>query len=263
MLRRLASSAWGIYVWLLFATVLSLAVLCAVLLPTVRLRRDGSRALARMFFILAGLPFSVHGAERLPVAQSVVVANHTSYIDGPLLYAALPSRFGFVIKKEVMAIPMAGWLLGRLGHEFVDRHNKSESAKDARRILRAAFRGGSVAFFPEGTFGSSPGLASFHSGAFVTAAKAGMAVVPGENPAIQLADRIAALAPVAGSKVFFTSGGSDSVDSAAKLARRYFAETGEPDRRVLITRTWAYHGMHGYGTSLAGIEGNLEPVLAH
>jgi adenosylmethionine-8-amino-7-oxononanoate aminotransferase len=78
-------------------------------------------------------------------------------------------------------------------------------------------------------------------------------------PAMELADRIAAVAPVPGSKVFFTSGGSDSVDSAAKLARRYFAETGEPDRRVLITRTWAYHGMHGYGTSLAGIEGNLEP----
>ncbi len=77
-------------------------------------------------------------------------------------------------------------------------------------------------------------------------------------PAVELAERIAALAPVPGSKVFLTSGGSDSVDSAAKLARRYFAETGEPDRRVLITRSWAYHGMHGYGTSLAGIAGNLE-----
>jgi adenosylmethionine-8-amino-7-oxononanoate aminotransferase len=77
-------------------------------------------------------------------------------------------------------------------------------------------------------------------------------------PAIRLADRIAALAPMPGSKVFFTSGGSDSVDSAAKLARRYFAETGEPGRRVLITRSWAYHGMHGWGTSLAGIGANLE-----
>lgn len=77
-------------------------------------------------------------------------------------------------------------------------------------------------------------------------------------PAIRLADRIAALAPMPGSKVFFTSGGSDSVDSAAKLARRYFAETGESDRRVLITRSWAYHGMHGWGTSLAGIGANLE-----
>jgi len=58
--------------------------------------------------------------------------------------------------------------------------------------------------------------------------------------------------------VFFTSGGSDSVDSAAKLARRYFAETGEPDRTVFIVRDWAYHGMHAYGTSFAGIEPNRE-----
>lgn len=78
------------------------------------------------------------------------------------------------------------------------------------------------------------------------------------EPAMELAERIAGLAPVAGSKVFFGSGGSDAVDSAAKLARAYFVQTGQPDRRVMITRSWAYHGMHGWGTSLAGIATNLE-----
>ena len=78
------------------------------------------------------------------------------------------------------------------------------------------------------------------------------------GPAEELAARIAGIAPVPGSKVFFTSGGSDSVDTAAKLARRYFAEVGLPERTVFITRDWAYHGMHGYGTSLAGLQPNLE-----
>jgi 1-acyl-sn-glycerol-3-phosphate acyltransferase len=178
MPRHLLRSAWGIYVGLAFATLLILAVLCVVLLPTIKLRRDASHALARLFFAVSGLPFQVSGEEHLPDAQAVVVANHASYLDGPLLYAALPARFGFVIKKEVVGIPLAGWLLRRLGHEFVDRHNKAESAKDARRILKAAFKGDSVAFFPEGTFSETPGLARFHSGAFVTAAKAGMPVVP-------------------------------------------------------------------------------------
>lgn len=73
-----------------------------------------------------------------------------------------------------------------------------------------------------------------------------------------LAARIASYAPVAGSKIFLTSGGSDSVDSAAKLARRYFYATGQPERTVFLVREWAYHGMHGYGTSLAGIDLNLE-----
>lgn len=78
------------------------------------------------------------------------------------------------------------------------------------------------------------------------------------GPAEELASRIAAIAPVPGSKVFLTSGGSDSVDTAAKLARRYFAATGQPERTVFITREWAYHGMHAYGTSLAGMAPNKE-----
>lgn len=86
------------------------------------------------------------------------------------------------------------------------------------------------------------------------------------GPAEDLADRIAGIAPVPGSKVFFTSGGSDSVDTAAKLARRYFSEIGQPERTVFITRTWAYHGMHAYGTSLGGLPANLEghgPMIEH
>lgn len=177
-MRTALRAAWGVYAWTLFAFLLFLAVLAALLLPTLHWRRNGSRWLARQFFRLAGVPVAVTGLERLPEQPCVAVANHASYVDGPLLYAVLPSRFGFVIKKEIVGVPVAGFMLRRLGHEFVDRHNRSESAKDARRILKAAVGGGSVAFFPEGTFTEKPGLARFHSGAFVTAARAGMPVVP-------------------------------------------------------------------------------------
>jgi adenosylmethionine-8-amino-7-oxononanoate aminotransferase len=63
---------------------------------------------------------------------------------------------------------------------------------------------------------------------------------------------------VPGSKVFFTSGGSDSVDTAAKLARRYWHEVGQPSRTIVIGRQKAYHGMHYAGTALAGIPVNRE-----
>ena len=76
------------------------------------------------------------------------------------------------------------------------------------------------------------------------------------RPAIELAERASALAPVADSKVFLTSGGSDSIDTATKMARRYWQLVGQPDRTLLITRERAYHGMHIAGTSLAGIEAN-------
>jgi putrescine---pyruvate transaminase len=80
------------------------------------------------------------------------------------------------------------------------------------------------------------------------------------RPVLDLADRLTRLAPVPGSKAFLTSGGSDSVDTAAKLARRYFHEIGQPERTVILTRTWAYHGMHAYGTALAGIGANRDAL---
>jgi putrescine---pyruvate transaminase len=78
------------------------------------------------------------------------------------------------------------------------------------------------------------------------------------EPALTLAGRIAALSPVPDGKVFFTSGGSDAVDTAAKLARRYWHAVGRPEKLTVIGRRHAYHGMHAWGTSLGGIPANVE-----
>ncbi|WP_415041238.1 aspartate aminotransferase family protein [Gordonia sp. (in: high G+C Gram-positive bacteria)] len=75
---------------------------------------------------------------------------------------------------------------------------------------------------------------------------------------IELAERLAAKAPVPGSKVMFTSGGSDAVETAVKLARRYWVEQGRASKRIVVGRSKAYHGMHVAGTSLAGIPPNRE-----
>src|SRR5206468_1608030 len=82
------------------------------------------------------------------------------------------------------------------------------------------------------------------------------------RPAIELADRVSALAPVAGSAVFFTSGGSDAIDTAGKLALRYWHALGRPGKRTIVHRERSYHGMNAYGTSLAGIPANREGVGA-
>ncbi|MBA3906654.1 MAG: aspartate aminotransferase family protein, partial [Pseudonocardiales bacterium] len=76
------------------------------------------------------------------------------------------------------------------------------------------------------------------------------------EPAQALTSRLAALAPVPGAKIFLVSGGGDAIDTAAKLSREYFVRSGTPERTVLIGRTHAYHGTHGFGTSLAGIPAN-------
>jgi putrescine---pyruvate transaminase len=77
------------------------------------------------------------------------------------------------------------------------------------------------------------------------------------EPAIELAETLADLAPMP-ARVFFGSGGGDAIDTAAKLARRYWFELGEPERIVLVSRTAGYHGTHGFGTALAGIPVNRE-----
>ena len=73
------------------------------------------------------------------------------------------------------------------------------------------------------------------------------------EPSVALAERLAALAPIPNAVVFLGSGGSDAVDTAAKLARRYWDVVGKPEKRVIVSREFGYHGMHGWGTSLVGI----------
>ncbi|MFB7875226.1 MULTISPECIES: aminotransferase family protein [unclassified Nocardia] len=79
-----------------------------------------------------------------------------------------------------------------------------------------------------------------------------------EPPVQELAERLATIAPVPGSKIFFTSGGSDSIETAAKLARRYWFEQGRTDKTILVGRRLAYHGMHYASTALGGLAPNLE-----
>lgn len=73
------------------------------------------------------------------------------------------------------------------------------------------------------------------------------------EPAIRLAEKIADLAPEGLNAVFFTSGGSESNDSAFKLAHHYWKISGKPERKKIISRKKAYHGVSAGATSATGI----------
>ncbi|MCB1624747.1 MAG: 1-acyl-sn-glycerol-3-phosphate acyltransferase [Pseudomonadales bacterium] len=183
--RRQRSSWWlplqvlyGAYAFSIFLVVALLALACILLLPKLAWRRAAARNAARTSLFLIGMPVAVRGTSLIPDGQCVVVANHASYLDGVVFTAVLPPRFGFVIKREMDAVPLAGLLLRRIGSEFVDRNNHNKSARDARRVLRSATNGHSLVFFPEGTFSDGPGLLKFHTGAFAIAARARCPVVP-------------------------------------------------------------------------------------
>ncbi|WP_208324597.1 aspartate aminotransferase family protein [Modicisalibacter xianhensis] len=76
--------------------------------------------------------------------------------------------------------------------------------------------------------------------------------------AIELSEKLQSIAPIDDAKVILNSGGSDSIDVALKLARRYWNHVGRPDKKVIVSREHSYHGLHAYGTSIAGLDFNRE-----
>jgi len=152
-------------------------MLLVIVLPGQARRRSLARYAARGVFHMAGIGLKVDGLDNLPEA-CIVAANHASYLDGIILTAALPPRFGFVIKREITKVPVVGWMLQRLGSEFVERFDKHAARSDASRIIKRANQGTCLGVFPEGTFVLEPGLRAFHLGGFMAATRGGLPVVP-------------------------------------------------------------------------------------
>ena len=125
-------------------------------------------------------PLTVQGLDNLPTGRPyVMVANHASVVDSHTLIAALPGELSFVAKAELTkSFAIRHWL-SRLQTQFVERYDKQKGVEDARRIGRSAKNGRlPLIFFPEGGTTRVPGLRTFHMGAFVVAAEAGLPVVP-------------------------------------------------------------------------------------
>ncbi|MEU8189334.1 aspartate aminotransferase family protein, partial [Micromonospora carbonacea] len=82
--------------------------------------------------------------------------------------------------------------------------------------------------------------------------------------AVELAEKIASLTPAGLNRVFFTTGGSEAVESAWKLARAYFKRTGKPNKHKVVSRYLAYHGTSMGALSITGLPGiktDFEPLV--
>lgn len=174
----LVGSLYGLYGWTVFGVCALIAVLGVLIVPGPDRRSRLTSAMARAVFVLGGIRPSIDGLDNIPAGNAVLVANHASYVDGPLLKGFMPHRFSFVIKGEMRNVPVAHVLLRRCGSRFVERFESGASARDARKIVKAARQGAALAFFPEGTFRAEPGVGRFLPGAFVAAVHAGAPVVP-------------------------------------------------------------------------------------
>lgn len=238
-MRRLLELGYGIYAACAFVAIAVLFAPFVLLLPTLGLRRSAGRLAVRLAMALAFVPLRVRGIERLPPGPCIVVSNHASYLDGPLMTAALPNRFTFVVQHGAADWPLAGSVIRRMGVAFVNRGAARAGASQTRGLIRRLEEGRSLVIFPEGTFAGPPGLLPFRRGAFLMAVHARVPVVPavirGSRRVFGEGQRL--LRPGAiDIEVFAPVGpGGDhrhAVQALADEARRVVLEhCGEPDTR--------------------------------
>ena len=135
------------------------------------------RRWCRAVLALAGCRLELEGRDNLR-APSVLVANHSSYLDVVALLASIPMPIRFVAKRELKDTALIGTIIRKVGHLTVERFDISRSVADAETVARALRREASLLFFPEGTFRAAPGLLPFRLGAFKAAVEAERPVIP-------------------------------------------------------------------------------------
>jgi 1-acyl-sn-glycerol-3-phosphate acyltransferase len=135
--------------------------------------------IARAGLPLVGVRVVVHGFERLPRGASIVMANHSSNLDPPVLIPLLPGRVVIYLKASLMKIPVLGYAMRLAGFIPVLRDGSVESAKAASAAAESALEQGScLVLFPEGTRSRDGSLLPFKRGPFILAMQSGAPVVP-------------------------------------------------------------------------------------
>jgi 1-acyl-sn-glycerol-3-phosphate acyltransferase len=176
--NAVSAFAFAAYAWVLWvALALSVIVLLA-LLTRARWRWQMAGGALRLLARLTGTAVTVRGIDRLPDGPSIVVANHPSWLDALALATVLPQSFRYVAGEALKGETLIGFVLKRLGAEFVERYEREHGVADTDRLVALVQAGQSLVIFPEGRLDRAPGLRPFHMGAFVVAAQAGAPAVP-------------------------------------------------------------------------------------
>ncbi len=132
----------------------------------------------RWILFAHGLKVSIHGRFEAPSQRGlVVVCNHQSLLDIPIIFLLAPRDTVFLAKKELRSIPFFGWAAWIAGTQFVDRSRgaRDPQLKTAVRLLQQGY---SLVVFPEGTRSDDGTLLPFKKGAAVMAIESGADILP-------------------------------------------------------------------------------------
>ena len=133
----------------------------------------------RLTLWLAGTRIVLTGRENLGDSRNtVVISNHESHLDAPVLFEGLGTDLRAVVKKEIFGWPFLGRVLRRAGFVAVDRRDRIQSGQALARAVEALRAGACFLVFPEGTRSRTGELGPFKKGGFVIAIDAGSRIVP-------------------------------------------------------------------------------------
>ena len=134
---------------------------------------------SRVMLLLAGTRCEVEGLERLAdVRNTVVMPNHVSQLDAPILFLLLGIDFKAVVKTELFRVPFFHYCLRFGGFIEVDRSDPNQSKRAIAAATESLKAGNCFLIFPEGTRTKTGELGEFKKGAFVVAIGAGSRIVP-------------------------------------------------------------------------------------
>lgn len=138
-----------------------------------------ARRWARSSVFFSGARLEVRGLEHLEgLGTAVFAANHTSYMDTPVVFASLPFQFRILAKKELWTLPFIGWYLERSGQIPIDTANPRATLSSFAAGVRTLRSGLNVFVFPEGGRTPDGELQTFLNGAAYLAIRGQAPLVP-------------------------------------------------------------------------------------
>lgn len=187
MTKRVLQILYKPYQWLVLVPVIALTTTVCSIMVFVIMALFGARAASRVCgvtwarIISCVTPMMVKktGSEHIDKKQSyVIVSNHQSQYDILVLYGWIGIDFKWVMKQELLKVPMIGMACRKLDHISIDRSDNESAVRSLRAAAGIIKDGTSVVFFPEGTRSVSGELGAFKKGAFKMALDLNLPILP-------------------------------------------------------------------------------------
>jgi acyl carrier protein len=169
---------YALYAWTLLVPFAVAIWTLAVLPMSLPQRRKAGRAVARVTCRALGITVSVEGELPQSTHPAVIAANHSSFIDGLVLYVFLNEPVTFVSSTDMEHQFLLGRIMRGFGCVFVERGRAERSAASVEKLVDTIHGGHHVLIFPEGSISARPGLRVFHLGAFEAATSSDCPVIP-------------------------------------------------------------------------------------